>query len=86
MDLNFWTCFQRKPSLWLFLIHNIGVCSKSYHMENEGKDRSRRRCALKQMSEKAIRHFVLDINRVLTPSGYLFLWAGKFHLCQDGRP
>ena len=49
---------------------------------NEGKDRGRRRCALEQMSEAVIGQFVRGIGRALTPSGHLFLWVDKFHLCQ----
>lgn len=49
---------------------------------NEGKKRSQRRCALQQMSEADIAKFVQGIDRALTPSGHLFLWMDKFHLCQ----
>ncbi len=52
---------------------------------NEGKDRGRRRCALEQMSEAVIGRFIRGIDRVLTPSGHLFLWVDKFHLCQGIR-
>ena len=49
---------------------------------NEGKERGRRRCALEQMSEAVIGKFVRGIAKALTPSGHLFLWIDKFHLCQ----
>ena len=49
---------------------------------NEGAARGKRRSALQQMSETAIAEFVRGIDRVLTPSGHLFLWMDKFHLCQ----
>ena len=49
---------------------------------NEGEKRSRRRCALQQMSEEDIAKFVQGIDRALAPSGHLFLWMDKFHLCQ----
>lgn len=52
---------------------------------NEGKDRGRRRCALEQMSEAVIGRFIRGIDRALTPSGHLFLWVDKFHLCQGIR-
>ena len=52
---------------------------------NEGKRRSQRRCALKQMSEKTIAGFIAGIDRVLIPSGHLFLWMDKFHLCSGFR-
>ena len=53
---------------------------------NEGKDRSKRRCALEQMTESVIGRFVRGIDRALIPSGHLFLWVDKFHLCQGVRP
>ena len=49
---------------------------------NEGVNRGKARHDLPQMSEDLIIKFILDINRVLTPSGHLFLWVDKFHLCQ----
>jgi len=53
---------------------------------NEGKARGKRRCALEQMSEGAITKFVRGIDSALIPSGHLFLWVDKFHLCQGVRP
>ena len=38
--------------------------------------------ALKQMSEDVIGRFIRGIDRVLIPSGHLFLWVDKFHLCK----
>ena len=52
---------------------------------NEGKSRGRRRSALEQMNEDKIGRFVLGIDRALIPSGHLFLWVDKFHLCQGVR-
>lgn len=49
---------------------------------NEGKNRGRRRCSLPQMNEKTIINFIDSIARALIPSGHLFLWIDKFHLCQ----
>ena len=49
---------------------------------NEGKSRGHRRSVLPQMSESVIRDFIVCIDRVLIPSGHLFLWMDKFHLCQ----
>jgi len=48
---------------------------------NEGKDRGKSRSALQQMPEKTISEFIGEIDRVLIPSGHLFLWLDKFHLC-----
>lgn len=49
---------------------------------NEGKQRVRMRSALKQMPEPVICEFLKGIDRILVPSGHLFLWVDKFHLCQ----
>ena len=48
---------------------------------NEGKSRERARVALPQMTEDHIARFVAGIDRCLMPSGHLFLWIDKFHLC-----
>ncbi len=52
---------------------------------NEGKKRGQRRCALEQMSEQVIADFIRAIDKVLIPSGHLFLWIDKFHLCNGFR-
>lgn len=57
-----------------------GVLDK-LHYGNEGKSRGKDRCELQQMSEDIIKEFIKEIERVLKPSGYLFLWVDKFHLC-----
>lgn len=49
---------------------------------NEGKSRGRKRCELQQMDEAKIAKFVRNIDRILIPSGHLFLWVDKFHLLQ----
>lgn len=49
---------------------------------NEGVTRGKERAKLPQMDEAMIRHFLAEIGRVLTPSGHLFLWVDKFHLCE----
>ena len=49
---------------------------------NEGKSREKRRCSLMQMPEALIAEFIRGIDSVLIPSGHLFLWIDKFHLCQ----
>lgn len=49
---------------------------------NEGKQRGKARCALEQMSTETITAFLNEINSVLCPSGYLFLWVDKFHLVE----
>jgi len=48
---------------------------------NEGVSRGQRRAALPQMDEVVIAGFIGQIARVLIPSGHLFLWVDKFHLC-----
>jgi len=49
---------------------------------NEGKQRGQARAALVQMSSETIGDFLLNIDRVLRPTGYLFLWVDKFHLVE----
>ncbi len=53
---------------------------------NEGGSRGARRSGLAQMPEEVIAEFVRGIDRALIPSGHLFLWLDKFHLCQGVRP
>lgn len=48
---------------------------------NEGKKRGKSRSELKQMDENTIKNFIKEIDRVLVPSGHLFLWVDKYHLC-----
>lgn len=48
---------------------------------NEGQ-RQKSRCLLQQMDDQIIWQFVNAIERVLMPSGHLFLWLDKFHLCE----
>ena len=56
-----------------------GVLDKQKY-GNEGS-RQKARAALPQMSEQVIQDFIVSIERVLMPSGHLFLWLDKFHLC-----
>lgn len=49
---------------------------------NEGVGRGKKRSALSQMDEEIIAQFIRGISRVLVPSGHLFLWVDKFHLCE----
>ena len=48
---------------------------------NEGVLRGQKRSALPQMSSETIAEFIRAIDRVLGPSGHLFLWIDKYHLC-----
>jgi len=48
---------------------------------NEGKKRGKARSKLQQMDENTIKSFIKEIDRVLVPSGHLFLWVDKYHLC-----
>ena len=48
---------------------------------NEGVSRGRRRSGLLQMSAETIGEFIAGISAALVPSGHLFLWTDKFHLC-----
>jgi site-specific DNA-methyltransferase (adenine-specific) len=49
---------------------------------NEGEGRQKARIELAQMSDEMITQFIEAIDRVLIPSGHLFLWVDKFHLCE----
>jgi len=49
---------------------------------NEGEQRGQRRAALPQMDVLTIIKALDGINRVLEPSGHLFLWMDKFHICE----
>ncbi|MDD6186618.1 MAG: DNA methyltransferase [Oscillospiraceae bacterium] len=72
---------QKELKLCFFDPQYRGVLDKlSYG--NEGKTRGKQRSALPQMTEDIIKSFLFEIERVLTPSGYLFLWVDKFHLCE----
>jgi len=53
---------------------------------NEGKSRGKDRSDLPQMSEDIIKTFLKEIERVLLPSGYLFLLVDKFHLVEGVNP
>ena len=52
---------------------------------NEGVSRGKRRSGLPQMSEETIGEFIAGISAALIPSGHLFLWTDKFHLCKGVR-
>jgi len=53
---------------------------------NEGVSRGRDRSSLIQMDQATIEAFLREIGRVLRPSGHLFLWVDKFHLCEGVAP
>lgn len=53
---------------------------------NEGQSRSQARCELPQMREDTIAEFVRLIDRALIPTGHLFLWVDKYHLCTGVSP
>jgi site-specific DNA-methyltransferase (adenine-specific) len=53
---------------------------------NEGASRGRGRAMLPQMDDATIREFLGQIARVLVPTGHLFLWVDKFHLCEGVGP
>ena len=48
---------------------------------NEGVKRGQKRSSLLQMDDNIIREFITKITKSLIPSGHLFLWIDKFHLC-----
>ena len=53
---------------------------------NEGVSRGRARSSLLQMSEETIGEFISGIAAALIPSGHLFLWVDKFHICTGVEP
>ena len=53
---------------------------------NEGKKRGKARSDLPQMNEDIIQNFLVEIERILKKSGYLFLWVDKFHLLEGVKP
>ena len=52
---------------------------------NEGA-RQKERAQLQQMPAEQILKFIAQLERVLIPSGHLFLWIDKFHLCEGVAP
>ena len=52
---------------------------------NEGEKRGAARTALPQMTDD-IPLFIAAIDRCLMPSGHLFLWTDKYHLCTGFGP
>lgn len=52
---------------------------------NEGVNRGRRRCGLRQMPRDEIGAFVGEIARTLKPSGHVFLWVDKYELLNGFR-
>ena len=52
---------------------------------NEDTSRNYKRVKLPQMDDDVIRRFISEIARVLVPTGHLFLWMDKYHLCTNFR-
>ena len=52
---------------------------------NEGEGRGKARSSLAQMEAETIAAFVQEIDRVLLPTGHLFLWMDKFELLNGFR-
>ncbi len=48
---------------------------------NEG-ERQKKRMELPQMTDKTIKKFIAEIERILLPSGHLMLWVDKFIVCR----
>ena len=88
-------CNHPNISDGLILLHDILDCSvktavfdpqyrgvlDKLKYGNEGVSRGKARSSLPQMNDDTIALFIHEINRVLKPSGHLFLWVDKFHLC-----
>ena len=73
--------FNNSISVCFFDPQYRGIMDKMKY-GNEGVSRQIERSQLSQMSEEVISEFIQEIGRVLIPSGHLFLWVDKFHLCQ----
>ena len=50
---------------------------------NEFTSRNYKRVKIPQMHDDLIVKFVKELSRILSPSGHLFLWVDKFHLCTN---
>lgn len=48
---------------------------------NEGEGRQKERSDLPQMTDKTIKNFLREIERILIPSGHLMLWVDKYIVC-----
>lgn len=57
------------------------------HMQygNEKTSRNYKRVLIPQMTDEVISKFVTQLAEVIIPSGHLFLWVDKFHLCTNYR-
>ena len=52
---------------------------------NEATSLNHKRVEIPQMDDIIISEFIHELARVLIPSGHLFLWLDKFHLCTNFR-
>ena len=80
--LKFLSCLPKESVPVAFLDPQYRGVLDKMNYGNEGKSREKRRSSLMQMNEDTISQFIQGINDVLIPSGHLFLWIDKFHLCQ----
>jgi len=80
--LKFLSCLPKEVVPVAFLDPQYRGVLDKMNYGNEGKSREKRRSSLVQMTEAIIEDFIHGINDVLIPSGHLFLWVDKFHLCQ----
>ncbi|MDE0087039.1 MAG: site-specific DNA-methyltransferase [Candidatus Poribacteria bacterium] len=80
--LKFLSCLPKEAVPVAFLDPQYRGVLDKMNYGNEGKSREKRRSSLVQMTEAIIEDFIQGINDVLIPSGHLFLWIDKFHLCQ----
>lgn len=80
--LKFLSCLPKESVPVAFLDPQYRGVLDKMNYGNEGKSREKRRSSLMQMTEAIIEDFIQGINDVLIPSGHLFLWIDKFHLCQ----
>jgi len=75
--------FEESVSACFFDPQYRGILDKMDY-GNEG-ERQKKRSQLQQMTELDIVSFLQKIEKALVPSGYIFLWLDKFHLCEGSH-
>lgn len=70
----------RRSAAAVFLDPQYRAVLDALDYGNEGESRERKRAALPQMTDDLISCFIEETQRVLQPSGHLFLWIDKFAL------
>ena len=53
------------------------------YLQYGNQDRQRARLSLPQMSDRQIHAFIIELYRIIKPSGYLFLWMDVFSMLES---